>query len=57
VTIDLARARRDAPATAEVPHFNNAGAALMPTPVLEAQLRCYNSEEVARFAAAIAALA
>jgi cysteine desulfurase / selenocysteine lyase len=39
VTIDLARARRDTPGAAEVLHFNNAGAALMPTPVLEAQVR------------------
>jgi selenocysteine lyase/cysteine desulfurase len=39
VTIDLARARRDTPGAAEVLHFNNAGAALMPTPVLEAQIR------------------
>jgi selenocysteine lyase/cysteine desulfurase len=39
VTIDVARARRDTPAAAEVVHFNNAGAALMPTPVVEAQIR------------------
>jgi selenocysteine lyase/cysteine desulfurase len=39
VTIDLARARRDTPGAAEVLHFNNAGAALMPTPVVEAQIR------------------
>jgi selenocysteine lyase/cysteine desulfurase len=39
VTIDLARARRDTPGAAEVLHFNNAGAALMSTPVLEAQIR------------------
>jgi cysteine desulfurase / selenocysteine lyase len=37
--IDLAQARRDTPATNRILHFNNAGAALMPTPVLAAQLR------------------
>jgi cysteine desulfurase/selenocysteine lyase len=37
--IDMARARRDTPATERILHFNNAGAALMPTPVLAAQLR------------------
>ena len=37
--IDLAQARRDTPATNTFLHFNNAGAALMPTPVLTAQLR------------------
>jgi selenocysteine lyase/cysteine desulfurase len=37
--IDLAQARRDTPATNSFLHFNNAGAALMPTPVLAAQLR------------------
>jgi selenocysteine lyase/cysteine desulfurase len=44
VTIDLARARRDTPGAAEVLHFNNAGAALMPTPVLEAQVRHLQQE-------------
>jgi cysteine desulfurase/selenocysteine lyase len=44
VTIDLARARRDTPGAAEFLHFNNAGAALMPTPVLEAQLRHLQQE-------------
>ncbi len=44
MTIDLARARRDTPGAAEVLHFNNAGAALMPTPVLEAQLRHLQQE-------------
>ena len=34
--IDVARARRETPACAELVHFNNAGAALMPTPVLDA---------------------
>jgi cysteine desulfurase/selenocysteine lyase len=37
--IDIARARRDTPAAGKVLHFNNAGAALMPEPVLAAQLR------------------
>jgi cysteine desulfurase / selenocysteine lyase len=37
--IDIAQARRDTPATDRILHFNNAGAALMPAPVLEAQLR------------------
>ena len=37
--IDIERARRDTPATAKILHFNNAGAALMPAPVLQAQLR------------------
>ena len=34
--MDLARAREDTPGCEEVVHFNNAGAALMPEPVLEA---------------------
>jgi len=33
--IDIARARRDTPGCDSVLHFNNAGASLMPTPVLE----------------------
>jgi cysteine desulfurase / selenocysteine lyase len=36
---DIERARRDTPAASHVLHFNNAGAALMPAPVLQAQLR------------------
>ena len=36
--IDIAQARRDTPAASRFVHFNNAGAALMPTPVLRAQL-------------------
>jgi cysteine desulfurase/selenocysteine lyase len=37
--IDIERARRDTPATSKILHFNNAGAALMPAPVLQTQLR------------------
>jgi selenocysteine lyase/cysteine desulfurase len=36
MAIDLVRARRDTPGCASVLHFNNAGAALMPQPVLDA---------------------
>jgi selenocysteine lyase/cysteine desulfurase len=42
--IDIERARRDTPAASQVLHFNNAGAALMPAPVLQAQLRQLRSE-------------
>lgn len=37
MTIDIARARRDTPATSRLVHLNNAGAALMPQPVLRVQ--------------------
>jgi len=37
--IDIAKARQDTPAATKILHFNNAGAALMPAPVLAAQLR------------------
>jgi cysteine desulfurase/selenocysteine lyase len=37
--IDIERARRDTPAASQLLHFNNAGAALMPAPVVQAQLR------------------
>jgi cysteine desulfurase / selenocysteine lyase len=39
MSIDLAKARAETPATARVLHFNNAGAGLMPAPVLEAVLK------------------
>ncbi|QEX24117.1 hypothetical protein FRZ61_40580 [Hypericibacter adhaerens] len=39
MSIDLARARADTPATARLIHLNNAGAGLMPTPVLETVVR------------------
>ena len=35
MVIDVERARRDTPATAELLHFNNAGAALPPAPVID----------------------
>lgn len=38
MTIDLARARRETPAVEHLLHFNNAGAGLIPQPVLDAVL-------------------
>jgi cysteine desulfurase/selenocysteine lyase len=54
--IDIERARRDTPAASQVLHFNNAGAALMPAPVLQAQLRHLQLEaEAGGYEAAAAA--
>ena len=38
MTIDIAKARRDTPATVKIVHLNNAGAALPPQPVVAAQI-------------------
>ena len=43
-SIDLSRARADSPGVRYVLHFNNAGAALMPRPVLDA-VRDYIARE------------
>ena len=44
MTIDVRRARRDTPGCENVLHFNNAGAALMPQPVLQATIGHLQSE-------------
>ena len=44
MTLDPARLRADTPGTAHRIHLNNAGAALMPRPVIEAQLRHLHRE-------------
>ena len=38
MTIDIEKVRADTPGIGNVAHFNNAGASLMPTPVLDAQI-------------------
>jgi selenocysteine lyase/cysteine desulfurase len=54
--IDIEQARRDTPATSKILHFNNAGAALMPKPVLQAQLGHLQLEaEIGGYEAAAAA--
>jgi cysteine desulfurase / selenocysteine lyase len=44
--IDLARARRETPGCAHVLHFNNAGASLMPQPVIDAVMNYWQREAV-----------
>lgn len=44
MAIEVTRARGDTPGCDEVVHFNNAGAALMPKPVMDAVLRHLNLE-------------
>jgi cysteine desulfurase/selenocysteine lyase len=54
--INVERARRETPGASRVLHFNNAGAALMPAPVLQAQLRHLELEaEIGGYEAAAAA--
>jgi cysteine desulfurase/selenocysteine lyase len=54
--IDIARARLDTPATNSILHFNNAGAALVPDQVLQAQLQHLRLEaDIGGYEAAAAA--
>ena len=54
MAMDIERARRDTPAASRVIHFNNAGAALMPAPVLLAQLNHLRLEgEIGGYEAAV----
>ena len=53
---DIERARRDTPAASQILHFNNAGAALVPAPVMQAQFRHLQLEaETGGYEAAAAA--
>ena len=45
-SFDLARARRETPGGEQVLHFNNAGAALMPQPVLDALIQHLQLETI-----------
>ena len=38
MSLDIAKIRADTPGVEKVAHFNNAGASLMPTPVLDVQI-------------------
>ncbi|WP_151179040.1 aminotransferase class V-fold PLP-dependent enzyme [Hypericibacter terrae] len=58
MSIDLARARADTPAVARLLHFNNAGAGLMPAPVLETVIEHLHLEaEIGGYEAAAMAAA
>ena len=58
MSIDLARARADTPAVARLLHFNNAGAGLMPAPVLETVIEHLHLEaEIGGYEAAATAAA
>lgn len=45
MTIDVARARAETPGTSNVIHFNNAGAGLMPSPVMDAVIEHLQLEQ------------